>query len=902
MADVRRVVELVFGATDNASKVIGDIGGGISNVSGNLQNLTGPIANATQDFLLLEGAVAAGAVALGVLAVNEASKFESASLDLQKVLGDTNVDVRELEKEAINLSSTFGVSSTQVLGSAADFKQAGFTVEESMNLVKSSVIAANISELEAGEAGTRFIQILKGFNAPASDVQGILDKVNNTTNNFAANFDQLTGALARSAPVASQAGVSLDELIGFVTPAIETFQSGEIAARGFNTVLLRLTDDAKPIKDALAAIGVSQKDANGSLRLGGDILKDVQQAFVGLEEPQRVFISQQLAGIDQTKVALPIFSNLQKTLSITAQAAGSAGSAQAELEIRMKASEVQANITRESIRNMAIAFGTELLPSSTSVVQSIGLLADSLRAGIDADTFDAIINVIKTNLDGLATSIKTVAENLPEALKQVDFGPFATSIDKLIKEVNSNFEGLDITSPEGLAKAIQTVINVSARLVDVTRGILDIFGQAAQKLFEYLGSIKDVDAESAVMVGQFLGVVSVFDKVLGAVDVLGTALTTFSIILGAKGVTGAFTSLFNAATNVNGVLGKAGLVGAVGALSYGTATFVLEQTGATEGMYSWSSAMADWFNGPSKDTIDRLAELQKKNEDTRKAQDELTQSVEEQAPALSRNTELFAEYAQTADNLGLQLTITKDGQVEMVRKTNELTEAVKAVNPILEQAKKSLEEVGISTELAEQGFERLESGVITNVTSLNKFDESSQQAQTELEKTQKELESAAKEAVDFELELAKLNSEQQNLQFQIAADIQVAEIQAQSAIVVAAFESIGDTVASTTDLIGSLANTFTSASSQAERVFLQDLLEDQVAIEREQLELQRQLTEAEIDRIQAQTRALDKGEAFITIQGDGLEPELRAFMFKILGQIQISANAQGQQFLLGLGA
>ncbi|MBO1225040.1 MAG: hypothetical protein JYX80_11490 [Candidatus Scalindua sediminis] len=44
---------------------------------------------------------------------------------------------------------------------------------------------------------------------------------------------------------------------------------------------------------------------------------------------------------------------------------------------------------------------------------------------------------------------------------------------------------------------------------------------------------------------------------------------------------------------------------------------------------------------------------------------------------------------------------------------------------------------------------------------------------------------------------------------------------------------------------------------------------------------------------------MQSGDAMITISGDGPEPELEAFMWQILQRIQIRANADGAEYLLG---
>ena len=66
------------------------------------------------------------------------------------------------------------------------------------------------------------------------------------------------------------------------------------------------------------------------------------------------------------------------------------------------------------------------------------------------------------------------------------------------------------------------------------------------------------------------------------------------------------------------------------------------------------------------------------------------------------------------------------------------------------------------------------------------------------------------------------------------------------------------------------------------------------------MELQKKLTEAEIDYTKAKTRQLSNGDALIKVDGSGLQPHLEAFMFEILQQIQMRVNADGEEMLLGL--
>ena len=68
----------------------------------------------------------------------------------------------------------------------------------------------------------------------------------------------------------------------------------------------------------------------------------------------------------------------------------------------------------------------------------------------------------------------------------------------------------------------------------------------------------------------------------------------------------------------------------------------------------------------------------------------------------------------------------------------------------------------------------------------------------------------------------------------------------------------------------------------------------------QRLSFRKKLTQAEIENIQAKSRALERGDSVIKIDGTGLEPHLNAFMFEVLKAIRVSVNPEFQQYLLGL--
>ena len=81
------------------------------------------------------------------------------------------------------------------------------------------------------------------------------------------------------------------------------------------------------------------------------------------------------------------------------------------------------------------------------------------------------------------------------------------------------------------------------------------------------------------------------------------------------------------------------------------------------------------------------------------------------------------------------------------------------------------------------------------------------------------------------------------------------------------------------------------------------LVEEQLRLENERrdeaLQLQKELTQAQIDVMRAQIEAMQRGDALIQVDGAGLQPHLEAFMWEILKAVQVRVNSEGLALLLG---
>ncbi len=170
-----------------------------------------------------------------------------------------------------------------------------------------------------------------------------------------------------------------------------------------------------------------------------------------------------------------------------------------------------------------------------------------------------------------------------------------------------------------------------------------------------------------------------------------------------------------------------------------------------------------------------------------------------------------------------------------------------------------------------------------------------------LKRQAEEARKAEESASKFALEMEKLASNERIKFIEAKVNLDIANVQANAQIAVAAFDSINTGIQSTGSLIGDLFKLLGNSNlSFADQWALQDQIESETQFRAQEFALQSRLINAQIAQMQAQTQALNSGGGLIKIDGAGLKPHLEAFMWEILKAIQVRVNSDGLKMLLGV--
>lgn len=119
-----------------------------------------------------------------------------------------------------------------------------------------------------------------------------------------------------------------------------------------------------------------------------------------------------------------------------------------------------------------------------------------------------------------------------------------------------------------------------------------------------------------------------------------------------------------------------------------------------------------------------------------------------------------------------------------------------------------------------------------------------------------------------------------------------------------AIGSVNTGIESTENVLGDLFGLLGDASTDP-NIWASDVeqwIEKEYKLREQEFEQQKKLIQEQIKMMQAKREAIEDGEGLITIQGEGLAPELEAFMWAVIQRVQVRANEEASEFLLGINS
>ena len=295
------------------------------------------------------------------------------------------------------MAKQVGLTTSEVAKLSIAFFRQGREARDALELTRVAAEFAKIAAISVNDAANFLTAAINGFNLAASDATMIIDKFAALGAGAAASAQEIAIALSKVAPAAASAGVEVDTLMAFVTKGIETTREApENIGTAFKTIFARmrqLTDLGKTVEDgmdvnrvdnALKAIGVSLRDANGEFRDLDDVLLEVGKRWSSIDRNQQAYVATSLAGTRQQTRLIALFEDFDRTLELIEVSQNAAGEAAIQHDEYMQGMEATVTRLKTSFQELITSFA-------------------------NADVIIGIINALNTAIELLNTRVGRLA-------------------------------------------------------------------------------------------------------------------------------------------------------------------------------------------------------------------------------------------------------------------------------------------------------------------------------------------------------------------------------------------------------------------------------------------------------------------------------------------------------------
>ncbi|RAP72859.1 phage tail tape measure protein [Candidatus Erwinia dacicola] len=241
------------------------------------QELSGRMRNA--------GAAGVGAATVGAIAATSVLRpgydFALANSTLQATLGlDKNsADFQSLRTQARSIGDNTAASANDAAQAQIIIAKSGGSVDDikAATPVTLDMSLANNRSME--ESAKLLMSTKNAFGLANSQVAHLGDVISATLNKTAADFDGLNDALTYIAPVAKNAGVSVEQTTAMIGALAKEGTTGSMAGTGVRAMLLRVQAPTGAAGKAIKELGVKTADSKGNMRPFFTILKEMQKSF-----------------------------------------------------------------------------------------------------------------------------------------------------------------------------------------------------------------------------------------------------------------------------------------------------------------------------------------------------------------------------------------------------------------------------------------------------------------------------------------------------------------------------------------------------------------------------------------------------------------------------------------------
>ncbi|MVB11184.1 Phage-related minor tail protein [Caprobacter fermentans] len=535
----------------------------VSDTSDKLQKSSDAMGSVNK--VALAGAAAIGGIA--VVAGKTGADFEAQMSRVKAISGATGQEFDDLNKQAVQLGADTAYSATEAAQGMENLASAGFSTSEIMEAMPGMLDLAASSGEDLAASSDIAASTLRGFGLAASDAGHVADVLAKNAAQTNAAVADTGDAMKYIAPVAQNAGWSLESVTAAIGEMADAGIKGEQAGTTLRGALTNLMNPSKEQAAAMKEIGFSAYDANGKMKSLSEIIKELGEKTSGLTNEQKDNTIATIMGTNSLSGMQVLLKDGSKNLdTLTSSLKNSDGAADEmakTMQGNLKGAVEQLGGAAESA---GIAFYEKFAGSATDAVSGLADKVAELAKNLASGALDQKLSAIATAAAAMAAAVaamnivlivKDIA-NFVNAAKggkvAMDAYTAATKAGTIAQAAfnavqDASLIGIIVTAIAALAAGIIVLWNTNEGFRDAVILIWNKIQDILQPIIDSLGNFFTTTLPNAIDTvkygfssfgdeltelkdGVISGIMTAFDSFKTTIENNSTAIKTAAAILG----------------------------------------------------------------------------------------------------------------------------------------------------------------------------------------------------------------------------------------------------------------------------------------------------------------------------------------------------------------------------------
>lgn len=453
------------------------------------------------------GALTGAITALSGYSIKVGADFEAAMSKVQAISGASGTALDALTAKAKEMGATTQFSASEAAQAMQYMAMAGWKDTDMLSGIKGIMDLAAASGEDLASVSDIVTDALTAFGMSAQDSGRFADVLAAASSNANTNVGLMGYTFKYVAPLAGSLKYSVEDVALAIGLMANAGIKGEQAGTALRSTFTRLIKPPKEAAEAMKKLGISVKNADGSVKPLNATLVDLRKAFKGLSDSEKAEYASMMAGQEAMSGFLALvnasdgdFDKLSKAIR---ESEGEAGRQAKTMNANLKGQLKQFQSVTESIGiSIYDKFKKSLTKAFADVNGSLGDLNKSITNGELAGSFDRLGEsvgvLVKALADGLIVALPVAiglftwlvdnGDTVIAMLGGIGAGFAAFKVATMLQAVTTALEGVSVaTAICNAVMAVNPLFWIAAAIAAVVAGLI-LLWQNWDKVTAVLGT------------------------------------------------------------------------------------------------------------------------------------------------------------------------------------------------------------------------------------------------------------------------------------------------------------------------------------------------------------------------------------------------------------------------------